>query len=400
MSLTANVNSPMLFRQWAAIALVGGAVERRVWMTTSQGVAFHKLCPNLYVMLVAPPGVGKAIVEFIRELWREARVPNTKLAAFKVAPDNMTKAALIDRLSKSKQTFLPPKGKTMEFHSLLVAAEEFGVLLPAWDNEFLGTLNKIYNNPPSYSEERRHGPAQEITFDAPCLNIFGGVQPGWLGNIMPEEAWNMGFMSRMLLIYSGKGIEQDLFSTVQYPMSLHKKIVTRLEALSTAYGAMQWSPEVIAELEQWYDQGRGCKPVPEHSKLAYYNNRRPLHVMKLAMISSLARNVDLIVQTYDLKRAWAWLFEAEKHMPDIFREMTGKSDTQVIEELHFFLTQEWSRHNGKPVHEAKLFDFLRARVPSDKLEKIMQIAERSNVIVRMANTQTYIPRAKHMHGVE
>ena len=52
---TAKLESPGIFRLWAAISVIGAAVEQRVWMI-SQG---RKVYPNIYCGLVAHPGVGK-----------------------------------------------------------------------------------------------------------------------------------------------------------------------------------------------------------------------------------------------------------------------------------------------------------------------------------------------------
>ena len=36
----------------------------------------------------------------------------------------------------------------------------------------------------------------------------------------------------------------------------------------------------------------------------------------------------------------------------------------------------------------------------DKIEKILMMADRANIISRIAGTDTYMPRPKHLHGVE
>ena len=55
-ALTDERPSPEIFRKWAAITTLSGALEKRVWCTTKAGPQFA----NLYTMLVAPPGIGKS----------------------------------------------------------------------------------------------------------------------------------------------------------------------------------------------------------------------------------------------------------------------------------------------------------------------------------------------------
>src|SRR5262249_39802036 len=121
---------------------------------------------------------------------------------------------------------------------------------------------------------------------------------------------------------------------------------------------------------------------------------------KLSMISAISRTADLVIELDDVKRAISWLLEAESHMPDIFRAMQGKSDAAVIDELHYHLMELWVRGGKKPIPASSLFHFLSTRVPADKIPRVLQIAEVSNVITRYAGTDTFYPRPRHQHGVE
>ena len=78
MEFTEDAMSPELFRRWGAIALVAGAMERRVWTRTKAGEVF----PNLYTLLVAPPGVGKQIIDIIGMLWMQTKELGTETDAF------------------------------------------------------------------------------------------------------------------------------------------------------------------------------------------------------------------------------------------------------------------------------------------------------------------------------
>lgn len=393
MSLTEGTNSPDLFRRWAGIATVAGALERRVW-TKGRGVIY----PNLYTLLVAPPGVGKFIIEDVRGLWNDTQEPGSRAPAFRVAPDSMSKASLMDTLAKAKGQSPLGQGPMIQYHSLLVAAEEFSVLLPAYDLEYIGVLNSIYNNKNKHEESRRHGPVRELVIENPQLNILAGVQPGWLGSVFPEEAWSTGLASRIIMVYCPDTQLQDFFYEQEDCPELHAHVLARLGHMSQLYGLMKWTPEAAGKLKDWHLNGQG--PKPGHSKLAYYNNRRSVHIAKLAIVSAISRTGEKIIELVDVDRAMAWLFDAEAVMPDIFRAMIGKSDMQIIEELHYYLTTTWLKGKKEPIHERQLFGFLSQRVPSDKIEKIIQIAERSNVIQRMAGTDTYKPVPKHDFGVE
>ena len=87
-------------------------------------------------------------------------------------------------------------------------------------------------------------------------------------------------------------------------------------------------------------------------------------------------------------------------MPDIFRAMVGRSDVQIVEELHFFMLALWNKSGQKPVSPMSVRHFLHQRVPSDKIERILDSAIGAGVIARVAGTEAFVPRPKHEHGVE
>lgn len=394
MALTEGTPSPDLFRKWSGIALVAGALERRVWVKAGTKVAF----PNLYVLLVGPPGTGKFIIEDARAIWTETRELNRNAPAFRVAPDSMTKASLMDTLAKSKQIKIAPQGPPLVYHSLLIAAEEFGVLLPDYDQAYIASLNSIYNNKPLHEESRRTGSVRELKIEFPQLNILGGVQPSYLATTFPEEAWSTGLARRLIMIYCPEPAKRPLFYEPMLPFDARPHLLEKLSQFSVIMGQMLWEPAAAEAIAKWDESGG--PPIPTHSKLSHYIRSRTLHALKLAMVSAVARTGMLVIQEIDVRRAIGWLTEAEALMPDIFREMVGKSDSQVVEELHYFVTSAYAR-TRKAVKASLIYNFLYTRVPSDKVERIFQVAERANILARVAGTQDeWLPRPKSDHGME
>lgn len=357
-------------------------------MTTAQS----PLYPNLFILLVAPPGIGKSVaINPVGEMWKSTQ----KLI---VAPDNMTKASLVDCLGKADRKVLNPGGNPpiLEQHSMLCCAPELGVLLPAYDTEFLSLVNQVYDNPASYREERRTL-GRSIDISRPQLNLLAGSQPGFMASIMPEEAWTMGFTSRIIMVYAGVTPRVELFDRPTAPASLRPGLVKTMTGWTDFIGEASFTAEAKAELRSWHMAD--CPPQPEHSKLEHYKPRRIIHVLKLSLISAVSRSNDIIVDLCDVERAKEWLLGAEKVMPDIFRQMVGKSDSQTMQELHFFIYKLYAK-DKKPIHESTIFHFLAQHVPSDRITKIVEIAERSNIIVRSAGTNAWVPRPKNEHGME
>ena len=98
-----------------------------------------------------------------------------------------------------------------------------------------------------------------------------------------------------------------------------------------------------------------------HPKMNHYNSRRWYHLIKLMMLSSIARGDDMVVEEADFVRALTWLEEAESTMPEIFKAMSTGGDSQVIREAWHFL-YEITVKTKSPVPEQRLYAHLAQRV--------------------------------------
>jgi hypothetical protein len=392
MRLTEDYPSPDIFRQWAAIALVAGSLERRVWIKTPQGTYFA----NMYTMLVAPPGVGKNIIEVVRDLWSATREPGPGgLKAFHVAPDNMTKASLIDTLAKAKTIKILKSGPPLEYHSLLVSADEIAVLLPIYDQEYIGTLNSLWMNKADHHEVRRYGQSKDVFIPQPQLNLLAGAQPAWLGT-MPEEAWGLGLTRRIIMVYSNEVQLRSLLKSQDEAKheATREAVLERLGLMSGLFGQCSWGKGALEGLDNWFMNGQ--RPLPDHYRLEHYIRSRIVHVMKLAIVSAVMRSLELRIELEDVKRALGWIFEAELTMPSIFRAIVGKNDSNIMQELQIWMLAMYNRNGKRPVEGEHMRRFLLERLSHDKIETFIVSAERANIIARLAGeTNLFVPKATY-----
>lgn len=392
METVSDISSPVLFKQWAGISALAGAMERRCWVRTRKGAVF----PNLLVLLVASPGIGKTeAINITWELWKSCK-------KLRVAPKRLTSASFIDALKEAERIKVGSGDAThpaYEFHALQMAFPEFGTFIQAHDLDMLNIINDVYDCPQEFSERRRHNnDGKEIGIIQPQINIFAGTQPAFLAQLLPEAAWGMGFTSRIIMVYSGQGDEVGSLWT-ERQMPSRAGLSGRLEAVTGMYGEFQWTPGAKLAMDVLYRSG--LAPVPDHSKLANYLPRRILHVLKLIMVSGLSRSNSLRIDVEDVTRGFAWLIEAEKAMPDIFREMVQKSDNDIITELHFAMWRAFLLNKQAPLHQSMIWNFLQYRCPSEKIPRIIEVAERANFIKRHnLSNEHWIPQPKNKHGIE
>lgn len=380
--------SPELFRKWAAITTLSGALEKRVWTKTKAGPQFA----NLYTMLVAPPGVGKSqAINPAEGLLKATR-------KFAIAPNSVTAASYIDALvNAGKSQLKPDKTGSLIYHHLFVFAAELGVFINSHDLNFLSIINELFDHKDSYREERRHSLKEPIDIQNPMTTLLIGSQPGFLATLLPDAAWTMGWTSRMLMVYSSAMPDVALFGEYKNTDHIQRRLVAKLSECAEYYGEMLWDSKAIAEMERWRKDK--WAPIPDHPKLANYVPRRgTIFTIKLAMISAMARGEELAIRLQDVERARGWLLEIEELMPQIFRDMIMRSDDQVIEETFQFMFSSYIK-TRKSIAGATILRFLSQRAPADKAEKIMSLMEKSGILERQAGTENYIPRARELHGV-
>lgn len=383
MSATENITSPPLFRKWAAISTLAGAMERKVWVRSLGSYLY----PNMYVVLVAPPGVGKTEVTWrVRNLW-------DSLEDHFIAATSVTKASLIDELAESNRRWITNNmsNPVEHFNSLLMCINELGVLIPAYENEFMNTLTDLWDCK-HYSERRRTSKI-EIDIDKPQLNLLAACTPSYLMHVLPEGAWDQGFLSRTMLIYSGDRQLRSLFAEQTMDEEGWDILKSQLNTVANLYGEMRFTEEAAELMDSFHL--RDGEPKPEHPKLVSYTIRRTVHLLKLCIVASVSSSDELIVRKEDFQRAFDWLIEAETHMPEIFKAMTQGGTGKVMEEAWYYIFTTYSKEQ-KPVMKHRLIQFLQERVPVHNIETTIKMMEQGAMIEQRLTQagQAFIPRGK------
>lgn len=348
-----------IFLRWAAVSAIAGALERRVWVRTNAG----DLYPNLFVLLVAPPGVGKdqALIP-MRDIWAAT-------CRLNISPISMTGKGLLEELAApGAQRQYIHGGDWVNYHTLLVAVPELGVLLPSHDLGFLSILNELYGCNTVF-EERLRKQEEKFRIERPHLHLVAGTQPNYLSALLPEAAFGMGFTSRMIMVYHGTPTKNSLFSAGAFNKSLFDRLKHDLLQVCDLRGQFTIAPEAMEIIEHWH-QHESSEDKPRHSKLMHYNARRILHILKLCQAFSVSRSNDMVILPQDFQSAKELLLETEALMPEIFKEMTSGSNLGDMEEAYNFVLSVASA--SQPMPEQRLLQWLSARVPVYQVKPMLE----------------------------
>lgn len=319
-------------------------------------------------------------------------------ALFNLLPQDLTSSSLLDRLAdeKFRKRIQLPSGDYLEYHTAGMYTSELGTMIREYDQPFLNVLSKIFDCPEVYDQERRYK-STPLIIPHPQVSILGGIQPAYLAATIPNEAWGQGFMSRVIMVHSDEPSHvDDLFGETELDPKLRARLVLQLSKLSKVYGQITWTDDAKMALNTWHR--KGYAPVPTAHRLAGYNQRRVVQVQKLSMIASAARGDATVVRIDDFAQALQWLLDCEEEMPKIFMEMAGRSDIDVIRDMHFWAWKKYSA-DKQAIHKALYMGFLGTRVSSYQAEKIFQQCLASRIIDRMAGTEEmFIPQPINIHG--
>lgn len=364
---TEKTGSPEIWRKWTGIYTVAAAMERKTYVITSKGTLF----PNLYIIIVGPAGAGKTIAA------NSAYEMMTHLDEHHVAPTALSRASLIDALIEAERKVPTRKmDDVLRFNALAVFANELGTLIPAYENDFINVITDIYDGK-RYEEKKRTSKLHH-KMEAPLLNFLAATTPSYLNNLMPEGAWDQGFISRTKLIYSGEENYVDLFTHVENNSDLHKALVHDLLTIGALEGRFVFEADAIEAIRTWMLARE--EPKPTHPKLQFYNKRRSSHLLKLCMIASAATRDDLKITLDVYAEAYDWLLEAEAAMPDIFKAMASGGSMKIVDDTWYW-AYEYHLKKREPVPDNLVYKFIMERAPVSDVQRIVDMMLRAGILV-------------------
>lgn len=341
--------------------------------------------PNVYAFLVGRPGVGKSrTIGQGRKLLEE-------LPDLHVAPTSMTMASLVDCLMAAKR-IIPSIDGEQTFNSMMLMPDEWAAFMHKWDDELMAGLTTFYDVDIPYSQHRR-GKEIKIKIKSPQLSILAGTTPSNLLKFMPEGAWEQGFCSRIIMVYSDeRKISDNAFGSRSPPMS--DTLLYDLRYIHNLSGEFQLSDDFQEAVNNWRRLGQ--PPTPKHPKLLHYNTRRFAHLMKLCMVACADRDNSMLVVVGDFNRAMGWLIEAELAMPSIFEMGSISEDSKIMEEIAHFVQIQCEKFKDRGVSEGLIIRFASTKTNAQYVLRILDIMERSGQLKVQAHDQrtgmrTYIP---------
>lgn len=325
--------APESYHFYAALFTLAAAVRRNIKIPDKE-LGSWECFPHLYIFFVGPPGTYKTTT------MKFSRILLDRLDQLCSAPNQVSPAALLTRLVESKD------------NSVYVYAKEFSDLVSKQAGEQMYEfLTSMYDGDAKF-EAMTISRGIEYAHE-PCLNLFAATTPGFITNHMPETAIDGGLASRCIVVYEYEPRFRKLFFDKVVDIDDMKRIeellVEDLIHISEMSGEFTFTDEAKEYAEKWNSKLEPNKM----GRLAGYYNRKPKHVLSLAMLLTIARTDELVIDLGTFKQALAALDQIEPRMKDAFAGIGKNPYTADTRGIYKYI-QERGEVNRKSV--AKEFE--------------------------------------------
>jgi hypothetical protein len=293
-----KTESPKKFWTWSGIFTLASALQRRCWVN----FGIENLYPNLYIMVVAPPGRCRkgAPLGLAKRILTEANIP--------VFVDSPTKRALTKFMHElGKQCFFTIDSRPKPQSPVALISKELSSFMAVNPKEMIEVLTDLFDSHDVWEYKTSEKGTDKLY--GVCVNCFFATTPSWMATNLPEEAIGGGFTSRFVLV-SAREKEQFIPIPPVPSETLYRDLVKDIVHISQLCGEFIWEKSARELYEQWYLTIEGKVKKTHDDRLHGFLERIHIMSLKVAMAIHIAYSDRLVITEQDMATAIALLEQA------------------------------------------------------------------------------------------
>jgi hypothetical protein len=327
--------APPYFYFWTGVATIAAALQRRTWLPMGTFTWY----PNLYTILVAPPGIVQKSSTSDLGMRLLKQIPGVHQG-----PTTLTWQSLYDAFQEVGHEFEISPTETATQFPLYINSSELGITLKMQDTEMVDQLVHMWDG---YELKKRTRMDGEMVIPTPSLNLIACTTPSWIAENVPAYLIGGGLTSRMLFVY---GEHKERY--VAYPqrhipadyVARQSRLVRDLERIHNLVGAFSLTEDAYKWGEDWYeDFHKNQAPKLDKTLIGGYIARKQTLVHKVAMILTVSLGDSLVISRQTLERSAALISQLEEHMPKVYSRIGMTADANAAQQILAFL----ERYDGK-----------------------------------------------------
>ena len=289
---------------WTGLFTLSSVLRRKVKIPKSI-LGSWECPPHLYVMFIAPPGESRKTTTQSYAIDLLDELPDVHKG-----PAIISQASLLSKLVESEDS------------SVYLISEEFSDLIMKSKGEMFEFLTSMFDGKKSIEASTISRGVEFVS--KPCVNLLAATTPVWVAENMSEAVIGGGFASRVVFIYEEATRRKQFIYKGKISFDdlnkAREDLVEDLKHIDTLNGDFDLTKEAEVWLENWYQN----RPSEPNKKLKGYHERKPAHLLKVAMLLHVAKSDTLILDVPDVEAALAELTKIERKLHRVF-EGVGKN---------------------------------------------------------------------------
>lgn len=369
---TSDTESHPLFNKWVACSIISAALRKKVRFDLGR----IKIYPNLYVVLVAEPGVarksqaisyGKGIMSAVTEI-------NT-------ASDAVTREALLEECSTVATDSILPSGGILRHSSLTICSTEFETFLGQKNDntKMLVLLTEFFDCGDAEFKYRTKTQGETVV-PSVYLSILGATTPESLASSLPVIAIGGGLTSRILFIYASGKAKKVPIPVITPEMERMKGLLEKdLFRISQIAGSYSFDKAAEQEWIKWYnnfdiaDTNRICQ---DPSFNGWYS-RKHVFVCKMCQINAAAQyGASMKITPEILFRSIEDIEEVERTMGKVFTAIGRSNITSEVDTVMALVKQH------KAITEKQLLSIVWRDMDALKFDNVIKTAMKTGKVKR------------------
>jgi len=324
MQYTSISEAPDAFHFWVGMSTIVGALQRKVWLP----MGHFSWTPNLYVILVAPPGIVSktTTMDLGMDLLRE--VPGTHFG-----PDVVTWQQFISAMANAKSAVMV--GPELFLHcSMTIDSGELGTFLDPTDKRMIDVMVALWDarSKPFKKETKTQGSDAIVN---PWLNMIACTTPDWISDNFNKYFIGGGFVSRTIFVYAEEKRNLIAYPFLQVKPETHDKLrqdlISDLKAMHEMAGPFTLEPEAVEWGIEWY--AKHYEGIKGKGTSTTFDARKQTHLHKIATALSASRRDTMVITLDDLMAAERLVSAVEIDMHNVLSRIGQTEQTRATSAL-------------------------------------------------------------------
>ena len=401
---TSGQESPQDFHFWTAAGIIAGVVGRSVLLNRG----YYTLYPNHYIVLVSGSalcrkstalGIGVRILkDALGKLRGEAGTIITGLPT--ILSSKMTPEALCRALSRKGIDSLD--GHTDESaiegtsRPVVLYSSELGVFMSK-SSQMSGLVDLLidFYDCPDEWEYITKTQGTDLVHNV-YTTLLAATTPNWIADNVTSSVFNQGLVGRTIFVYADKPNLRVGHPVYTKQEAYYKDVLAdHLVSLADLGGTFVEDNEARQVFDDWYNARE--EPEDTNDGSSGFFGREHDHVLKLAMIFSLARRRTLVIHKEDILDSIQKIAEVRLSHGQIFREVVYEREIFEVKYVEGIIQEV-----GEISH-SKLLKKVYKKMNSEKLDECVKNLEGAGLVEAKLKKPTRGPSStwyKYTGGVK